>query len=101
METFPSIEEKFNKLAKKWKDDTRYQSNMRIITEDPSYQEIIKIGKDVIPIILKELESRPDHWFVALQIITGENPVIEEDCGYFNKMVEAWLNWGKEHGIAE
>jgi hypothetical protein len=64
----------------------------------PSYQRIIGLGPDVIPYILKELEQNGGHWFWALQALTGENPVADEDAGRIRKMKEVWLNWGREKG---
>ena len=46
-----------------------------------SYQKIIGMGPAVVPLILSELETEPDHWFWALEAITDENPVSESDAG--------------------
>jgi hypothetical protein len=46
-----------------------------ISTNHPAYQRIIEMGQPVMPLIFRELEREPDHWFWALQSITGENPV--------------------------
>jgi hypothetical protein len=48
--------------------------------------------------ILAELEARPDHWFWALNAITGSDPVPQADRGIMEKMAKAWLAWGAEHG---
>jgi len=32
-----------------------------------AYQQIIDMGLAVIPLILRELEQRPNHWFAALR----------------------------------
>ncbi len=51
----------------------------------------------IIPLILRELEQRPNHWFVALRVITGVNPIQPEQRGRTKQMVEAWLKWAREH----
>jgi hypothetical protein len=51
-----------------------------------------------MPLIFRELEREPDHWFWALQSITGENPVSVDRQGNINQMAAAWLEWGKAHG---
>jgi len=64
----------------------------------PAYQQIIGIGDAVVPLILQELKCAPDHWFWALNAITGVDPVPESGRGVMNEMVKAWLDWGTEHG---
>jgi hypothetical protein len=65
----------------------------------PAYQQIIGMGVDALPLILRELEREPDHWFWALEAITGENPVPPTDRGRLNEMARAWLRWASEHSI--
>jgi hypothetical protein len=60
----------------------------------PAYRKIIEMGRPAIPLILRELKQRPDHWFLALNAITGEDPVRPGDG--FDEAVEAWLHWGRE-----
>jgi len=64
----------------------------------PAYQQIIGMGNPVVPLLLSELETTPDHWFWALNAITGADPVPEADRGIMEKMTKAWLKWGAEHG---
>ena len=64
----------------------------------PSYQQVIGIGPSVVPYLLRELKYFPDHWFWALNAITGEDPVPPESKGKFQKMTEAWLDWGRKKG---
>jgi len=57
------------------------------------------MGREALPLILGALRREPDHWFVALRRITGEDPVPEDARGDLHRMAEAWLRWGAEHGI--
>jgi len=57
------------------------------------------MGPAVVPLILKELEKEPDHWFWALEAITGENPVGENEAGDLEASARAWVQWGKQKGI--
>ena len=50
------------------------------------------------PLLLRELERDPDHWFAALKAITGANPADPADRGRIDKLAAAWLKWGKEAG---
>ncbi|MEG3863286.1 hypothetical protein [Microcoleus sp. herbarium12] len=64
-----------------------------------AYQRIIGMGPAVVPLILRDLEQKPDHWFWALRAITGDNPVAKpEKCDRMKLMTQAWIEWGKEHG---
>ena len=55
---------------------------------------------DVVPLILAELATEPDHWFWALHAITEENPVAPKDSGNVGKMTDAWIKWGRQRGYA-
>jgi hypothetical protein len=68
------------------------------MADHPAYREIISMGKPVVPLILAELEERPDYWFAALRAITGEDPVPNEARGNVRAMTGAWLAWGRVHG---
>ncbi|GJL77143.1 MAG: hypothetical protein NPINA01_01320 [Nitrospinaceae bacterium] len=94
-----NLEKYFFFLASKWRADMAFQSSITKIVEHPAYKEIIDLGCDVVPLLLKELKERPDHWFVALKRITGKNPVSADQRGNFDQMAQAWLKWGEDNGI--
>lgn len=52
-----------------------------------------------MPLILAELQRETDHWFWALEAITGENPVPESDLGDMAASARAWTDWGKKNGL--
>jgi hypothetical protein len=64
----------------------------------PAYQQIIGLDSPALPLILLELRRELDHWFWALKAITGQDPVPPESRGRVQKMTDAWLDWGREHG---
>ena len=86
------------KLVEEWHQETGMMSLVSKIVMHPAYQRIIGMGQPVIPLILRELEREPDHWFWALRAITGANPVKPEQQGRLKQMAQAWITWGKEHG---
>ena len=63
-----------------------------------AYQQIIGMGSDVIPLLLRELENNSGRWFWALKSISREEPVTPEQRGKTKEMIAAWLNWGREKG---
>jgi hypothetical protein len=52
----------------------------------------------VVPLLLRDLESKQRHWFAALASITGANPVPASSAGNVPEMIDCWLKWGKENG---
>ena len=94
------MQQKFDRLTKEWSHDTAHISSIHDMCMHPAYQKIIGIGPKVVPLILRELERSPDHWFWALSSITEENPVPEESWGRIEDMTTAWLNWGLENGYS-
>jgi len=61
----------------------------------PTYQEIIGMGPQVIPLILCELRDRPTYWFEALRSISHEDPA--HSAQSFDEEKDAWLSWGQAH----
>ena len=89
----------FHSLARTWRNDVAFTSSVAEMSMHPAYQRIIGMGLAVVPLLLCELETEPDHWFWALKAITGEDPVKPEDQGRLQRMADAWLKWGKEQGL--
>jgi hypothetical protein len=94
----PTLEEKFQQLAAIWRAETSHLSSTTALINHPAYQEIISLGPAVVPLVLRELEQRPAHWFTALRELTGANPMDPADCGKVRKIADAWLRWGRAHG---
>ena len=91
-------EELFHTTRKEWLQQRPRGADVAGMVAHSSYQRIIEMGQDAVPLILQELQKRPDHWFPALHTITGANPVPEEAQGNLSKMTDAWLNWGRKNG---
>ena len=87
---------KFERLASEWKHETAHLSSPDMIAEHRAYQEIIGMGKEAIPLILRDLEDSQAQWFWALRSIARESPVRPEDRGDVHAMTVAWLDWGKD-----
>jgi hypothetical protein len=93
-----SVETTFRTLAAEWKAARGHTSSINAWFKHAAYRAIIDIGEPVIPLLLRELESDPDHWFRALKELTGENPVPLESRANISEMTKCWLAWGKEKG---
>ena len=93
-----SIAEKFQRLAAAWHKAVAYHSSTTVRNNHPAYREIIRLGPEVVPLLLRDLEDKHTHWFCALREITGADPVPESAAGNIPHMAEAWLRWAKEKG---
>lgn len=92
------LESLFSRLVQAVIADTRLESSTQRIAIHPAYQQIIGLGPPAVPLLLREVERKSGRWFWALKSITREDPVPESDRGRTQKMVEAWLDWGKQKG---
>jgi hypothetical protein len=94
----PELERRFRNLVANWQTEVAALSSTTARLRHPSYLAIIALGPEVVPLLLRELEQRPNHWFAALRSLTGADPVALADRGRIGPMADAWINWGKEHG---
>ena len=95
----PSMAERFADLADRWQAETGHLSLVRKMVAHPAYLAIIGLGPEAIPLILWELRRSPAHWFVALQAITGLNPIRPEHAGDIEAMAGDCLKWGEEQAL--
>src|SRR5437016_4292269 len=95
-EVVESLEQRFRRFHAEWRKDTAHLSNPTAIMAHPAMQAIIAMGEEVVPIILRELDTRPSLLVWALPAIVGARPEFE---GKVSKMTNAWLQWGREKGI--
>ncbi len=92
----------FQELLAQWRVERGTTSSATEIVLCNSYQAIIAMGPTAIPFILAQMEGEgehPDHWFWALQMLTGSDPVREEDEGDFRKMAKSWIEWARSRYV--
>jgi hypothetical protein len=90
---------RFEALAAQWKEDVALLSSTTAMVAHPAYQAIIDLGPPVVPLLLRDLEREPAHWFEALKAITGADPVPKQDWGKVRAMAARWLEWGRARGL--
>ena len=93
-----TVEEQFCRLANAWQVAVAHLSSSTKRDTHPLYREIIALGPPVVPFLLRDLESNQRHWFTALSVITGADPIAEQHAGNIQRMADAWLEWGKKEG---
>lgn len=91
------LEREFRQLTDQWYEETRFLSSTSEIVSKETYYQIVALGRRVIPLILRELQERGGHWFLALRALTKDDPVDQQDRGNTKRMTQAWLDWGKRH----
>jgi len=94
---------KFRNLASQWRVERGATSSITAAAMCDAYQKIIGMGPDAIPLIIAQMQSEgddPDQWFWALQVLTGVDPVAEEDRGDYVKMAAAWIAWAETEEYA-
>src|SRR5262245_63537261 len=93
-----TMEQRFRRLAAAWREVGPTHPRNPVRYDLPVYQEIIGLGAAVVPLVLRELEQRPAHWFTALRALTGADPMDPADRGKVRKVAAAWLRWGRANG---
>ena len=93
-----ALQAKFDALVHQWRQETATLSSTSKIVTHPAYQRIMAMGEKAVPLILRELQKEPEHWFYALRNITETSPVSPEEAGDVAKMAAAWIAWGVENG---
>lgn len=102
LKIFP-LSDLFQALLANWREERGATSSITEMAMCSSYLRIIGLGPDVIRLIFRQMEregDEPDMWFVALQMLTGADPVTEEARGNFKAMADLWLDWGRANGYA-
>lgn len=87
------LDRKFSMLKSVWENDTIFSSSISEITNHPAYYAVIKLGREIIPLIIQDLQTTNNHWFYALEILTGENPIRPEHRGNIEQMKNDWIDW--------
>jgi hypothetical protein len=91
-----AVRQQFDRLAGEWERRTRNMSSIGEIVSHKAYQDIIRMGEPVIPLILDRMSRKQSFWFHALMHIAKPDvdPVTPEMYGDMSVMTQAWLAWG-------
>jgi hypothetical protein len=92
------MEDKFTRLADTWEQETQFLSSLGDIVTHKAHLQIMAMGLDAIPLILKRMQHAPGLWFDALSFLTRDDPVTDDIRGDLHAMTNAWLEWGERNG---
>jgi hypothetical protein len=98
-----TLEQRFHEQSDKWRQETEHLSSPAQIMMHPSYQAILGMAKgreqEMIRLMLHDLRENRTPWFWALSYLTQQNPIERSAAGKLDKMIKAWIDWGKTKGI--
>ena len=89
------VEVVFREYYDRWYNETKYLSSSKMF-ENKHYRDIISLGINVVPSIIKKLKEEPVHLFEALVEITGHDPIPESHWGDTEQMALDWVKWWEE-----
>lgn len=89
-----SVRKRFDRLVEEWTQDVMFASSSHDIVLHRAYQQVIGLGRQVIPLIYEEMVAGELHWSWALYAITGVNPAAETDSP--RDATDAWMRWIEE-----
>lgn len=95
------IENQFKKLISEWADDTKHLSSIGQMLKHPAFEQLKAMGGQyVLPLIFRELQDGRARWpYFALIREFAEVPEVPVGIrGKYQKVVNHFLRWGKEHG---
>jgi hypothetical protein len=85
--------DEFAKQYAQWLEDSEFDSLPDQMKAHESYKAIVAMGERILPVIAAELRKRPSFLFLALEEITGEDPVPDDAEGNLHATIDAWTAW--------
>ncbi len=92
-----AVRHQFEVHADIWRRETRGAPFLITRVTHWAYQRVIGLGPEVLPLVLRELERETDHWYWALNAISGVDPA--EGVEDFEEAAARWLEWGRATGL--
>lgn len=104
MEKSLTLEQRFQEQADKWQRETAHLSSPGQKMMHPSYQAILGMGnnnrREVIRLMIRDMQQHRRPWFWALSYLAQDNPVSQSDAGKMDKIIAAWVDWGKAQQLS-
>lgn len=88
---------RFARLRAAFLEDAAWVSSVDELVERPSFRDIVALGSEAVPLLLKDLQQPHAPWVAwstALRKILGQGPEIPDDeAGYRDKVIARWNQW--------
>ena len=91
-----AVRDEFEYRASAWENSVFLTMDEMFSDED--YQQIIEMGPQVVPLILRRIQTRPNWWSPALIRLTGVDPTAVQERGSLAAETKAWLEWAAQQG---
>jgi hypothetical protein len=91
--SFSTIQEKLEALAEAWEEQHAGRSVLSL--NHIAYHQIIGMGEAAIPLLIERVRNGEAHWIYALKCISGEQAETPEMQGDADRVIEAWVEWGR------
>lgn len=85
----------FNERAERWEQQSRIHTAPAAKFLHKDHMAILSRGWEVVPLILKRLETSTSDWLWSLEQIIGEDDNPARGCEDYSSARRAWLEWGK------
>jgi hypothetical protein len=92
-----ATQKNFRRLAARAMQHLGPSSDLSKLFSCQEYVQIIGLGPDVVPILLRDMETTGRPWFSALSAITRVDLSSQAEPGDLRALVTAWLAWGREN----
>ncbi|HZS46514.1 MAG TPA: hypothetical protein VFC63_15670 [Blastocatellia bacterium] len=83
-------EARFRRLVEEWQRATEHTSSIMKAIMHPAYLQIIGMGEQAVPLLLRELHDNSGHWFIALHSIKPDDDPTEPGDN-FDVAASKWL----------
>lgn len=85
-------------LCAQWKQETVGYSSISKKVNNEYYREICNSAPlPTVELLLRDMQTEPNHWFVALKHLTGDDPTVKGSS--FEEATLAWIEYGKVNGL--
>ncbi len=81
-------------------EQTSFLSSPTQIRTTQAYQDLLDESTDIVPILIQALQDdHPCSYAIVMLLrdITNEDPVPAGARFDFQKVIDAWVDWGKQH----
>jgi hypothetical protein len=93
--SFETSRQKFDALSKSWNE---YNFGRSIIDyHDFAFEQIVGMGAAAVPFLLERVAAGESDWIYALKCIAGKDEESTDMIGDEERVVAAWLEWGKKN----
>ncbi len=93
-------EDYFNMLADRWREETSFNSFIDVA--HPCYISIKKIGKKIVPYLLKRMQFEKTWLFCLLAEFANRTEIGEIKCpGNLGETTDRWIKWGIQKNLIE